>query len=159
MPVTRTRYQALLIAFILPLISFLPGCASVIHGTTQAVQIQSVPSGAEIHINGAYRGTTPKLVELPRGASYQLLLEHTGYQPWDLDLERRFSAWALGNVVTGILPGAALDAIDGAAFRVYPPGVTATLIPVRQPPPRNWAEQRLTPTESTSAPAEHREQQ
>lgn len=109
----------------------LQGCASLVHGTDQQVLIHSVPSGADIHLNGNYRGTTPQTLTLQRGAEYTLLLEHPGYQPWDLDLERRLSGWTFGNLVTGML-GAGVDAVDGAAFRVYPPGVTATLIPVRE---------------------------
>lgn len=148
----ESLWKLLLAGLLLTPVALQSGCASIVQGTTQMVQVRSIPAGADIHINGAYQGTTPKLVQLQRGTSYHLLLEYPGYQPWDLELERRFNPWILGNVVTGVLPGTAVDALDGAAFRVYPPGVTATLIPTREPPPRNAPEQPAQATPNPPSP-------
>ncbi len=47
-----------------------------LHGT---VAVESVPSGAEIHIDGTYMGTTPKTMEQLRAGRHEILLKKEGY--------------------------------------------------------------------------------
>ena len=61
----------------------LAGCETVESalrsGIPQSVTIDSSPTGAEVYIDGAYYGTTPLTVELPRKATHEVALEKNGY--------------------------------------------------------------------------------
>jgi hypothetical protein len=51
-------------------------------GTTGPITIRSVPAGANIYLDNAYRGITPlTLVEIPQG-SHAVILKLNGYQDW-----------------------------------------------------------------------------
>ena len=47
------------------------GCASIFTGTTQSVQVNSVPSGANVSVGGIDRGQTPLPMVLKKGSSGQ----------------------------------------------------------------------------------------
>jgi len=55
----------------------LTGCA----GYHDTVEIASMPSGANVFINGELSGQTPMRVSLPQDATYAVRLEHEGYSP------------------------------------------------------------------------------
>lgn len=61
----------------------LSGCKTVQNayysGLPQTVTIDSVPSNADVYVNGEYLGTTPTTTKLPRKITHEVRLEKDGY--------------------------------------------------------------------------------
>jgi hypothetical protein len=106
----------------------LAGCCSIIHGTRQEIGVSSSPTGAKVFVNGSQIGTTPAILDLKRNGSHQIRLELDGYQPYEMILTKSVSGWVWGNIVFGGLIGLAIDAIDGAIYKVSPEQFSAQLL-------------------------------
>lgn len=107
----------------------LTGCATFIHGDSQYVEIDSVPQGATLYIDGNYF-TTPAQVLLKRGHhihEYQILVQKEGYKPAYAKIEQRLTGWLWGDIFWFIIPGILVDTINGAAFNLKPQEITVTL--------------------------------
>ncbi|MGB0371125.1 MAG: PEGA domain-containing protein [Opitutales bacterium] len=48
-------------------------------GLPQSVTIDSVPSNADVYVNGAHLGTTPVTTELPRKVTHEVMVKKDGY--------------------------------------------------------------------------------
>ena len=59
----------------------LGGCASIVSGTTQMVQVHSEPKGASIQLDGIHVGVTPRLLKIRRGSAHTLMIWKDGYEP------------------------------------------------------------------------------
>ena len=106
----------------------LAGCCSIIHGTSQEVGVSSSPTGAKVVVNGSQMATTPATLNLKRNGSHRIRLELDGYQPYEMTLTKSVSGWVWGNIVFGGLIGLAVDAIDGAIYKLAPEQVSAQLL-------------------------------
>jgi hypothetical protein len=106
----------------------LAGCCSIIHGTSQEIGVSSSPTGARVLVNGSQMGTTPATLNLKRNGSHRIRLELDGYQPYEMTLTKSVSGWVWGNIVFGGLIGLAVDAIDGAIYKLSPEQVSAQLL-------------------------------
>lgn len=116
------------IIIFLPLLLF-SGCATIIHGDSQYVNIDSSPQGATVFIEGN-SFITPAKVLLKRGyplKEYQLMLQKAGYKPGYAKIEQRSSGWLWLNILNGIIPGITVDFITGAAFDLVPSEVRVIL--------------------------------
>lgn len=111
-------------------ICLLAGCATIVHGTSEKVQIDSTPSGAEVVIDGTQHAVTPAAVELSRKSEHTLKFYKAGYQDDTETLTSGVSAWVFGNLVSGGLVGAAIDVSDGAARKLSSDSVKADLKPI-----------------------------
>jgi len=105
------------------------GCATIVHGTSEKVQIDSSPGGAEVVIDDAQHVTTPAAVKLSRKADHKLAFHKPGYEDETETLTSNLSGWVFGNLVSGGLVGAAIDMSDGAARKLSSDNVSATLKP------------------------------
>jgi hypothetical protein len=95
------------------------GCASIFTGTTQSVQVNSVPSGANVSVSGLDRGLTPLPVVLKKGSSGQCVtLTLPGYQQKTFQPQTAFNPVAILNL-WGIL-GWGIDAATGALWKYDP---------------------------------------
>ena len=95
------------------------GCASIFTGTTQSVQVNSVPSGASVSVSGLDRGLTPLPVVLKKGSSGECLtLTLPGYQQKTFQPQTAFNPVAILNL-WGIL-GWGIDAATGALWKYDP---------------------------------------
>lgn len=103
------------------------GCATIMHGTSQEISISSVPSGAEVIVNGQTHGLTPVVADLKRKDQHLIQIQLDGYQPFEIRLVRRTSGWVWGNIVLGGLIGLAVDAISGGLYKISPDEVRAEL--------------------------------
>jgi hypothetical protein len=103
------------------------GCATIVSGQHQEVNITSTPTGAEILVDGQSRGITPLIVDLTRKQKHVLQLRLEGYQPYEVVFERKFNGWAIGNVFLGGLVGLGVDLISGATYKLSPVQVNAAL--------------------------------
>jgi len=106
----------------------LNSCASIMHGSSQEVPINSTPSGANVFINGQDIGVTPVTTTLKRKEMHTLVLELDGYQPFEMNLARKTSGWVWGNILFGGIIGLAVDAATGAIHKIEPAIVNANTI-------------------------------
>lgn len=105
----------------------LSGCGSIINGTTQDVGISSVPSAAEVTVDGQIIGKTPVTAQLRRKDNHIVKLELPGYLPYEATFTRSVSGWVWGNIIFGGLIGLAVDAISGGLYKLTPDQLNAEL--------------------------------
>jgi hypothetical protein len=108
---------------------FLSGCATIMHGDSQYIEINSEPQAATAYVDGNYF-TTPATVLLKRGHhihKYQIRVQKEGYKPAYATVELRLSKWLWGDIIWLVVPGVLVDAITGAAFNLYPSQITVRL--------------------------------
>ena len=114
----------------------LSGCATVLHGTSQSVEIVSTPPGATaLILPGNQAVTTPATVRLERLRAYTVRLTFAGHEVETVFLDRVASGAIYGNLVLGGVIGISVDASNGAAFQLVPEKVEVTMRPVRAPDP------------------------
>ncbi len=113
--------------------SALAGCATIVHGTTEKVQIDSNPGGADVQIDDSQHVTTPAAVKLSRGSPHTLVFRKPGYQDDTETLTSSTSGWILGNLIGGGVIGIAVDSVDGAGRKLSSDNVNATLRPAQAP--------------------------
>jgi hypothetical protein len=138
------------------------GCATIAHGRYQRVRVETNPPAAKVFVDGTHRRPkdtslqfeTPGEVVLHRREKQVILrIEKDGYEPVELALKRRGSAWtpiggasflslgvmsglfeggaafglAVGAVYLGVTVG--IDLVTGSAYRLDPAKVSVTLQP------------------------------
>ena len=125
------------------LLAFTTGCASIIHGSSQRVRVESQPSGAKVFVNEEYRGETPLTLSLRRNKKNTAVkVEKEGCESFTKQLQRKFSWWYAGNVVFGGLIGIVVDAVNGAMWYQNCDALSVTLNPLAAStpePPRQLA--------------------
>lgn len=122
--------RLILILFLVLLVS---GCATIIRGKEQYVPINSAPTGAQVHVNGLPKGTTPVTVPISRrGDQYIVSLEQEGYKKWELALNREHRPWALLNIFLGpfMIFGVIPDLINQANVTYTPEELNIKLEPL-----------------------------
>ncbi len=103
----------------------LTGCATIAHGDKQKLTVNSKPSHASLTVDGTTVGKTPAILNLSRKNSHNLSIALAGYKTENVHLENTLSGWVLGNIVFGGVIGIAVDAVDGAMYKLTPSQVTA----------------------------------
>ena len=96
------------------------GCASIIHGTSQDINISSSPDNAEVWIDGARMGATPTKVTLKRKDSHIVTVKKDGFKDATATIETETSAWIIGNIIFGGIIGCGIDFITGGAYDLKP---------------------------------------
>jgi len=108
------------------------GCATIIHGTTQEIDITSAPDQAEVWIDGARMGTTPTKVTLKRNGTFQVTVKKEGYKEATVKISGTTSAWIIGNVIFGGIIGCGIDFISGGAYDLKPERVDINLTKIAE---------------------------
>lgn len=119
----------------LALTLFAQGCATIVSGRTQEIQLRSEPADVLVTAQpGGHTVTTPATLTLPRlGSGYRLRFEKPGYEPQDVRLTTSQNGWLWGNILIGGLIGLAVDYNTGAAYTLTPAEVEARLPPTQAP--------------------------
>ena len=116
------------------------GCATIISGSQQDINIASTPEDVkftieQLAITGPIpfsEGKTPHVASLCRKNSYLLTLSKTGYESAEIPIEYgRMNGWAWVNFITfplGTLIGLMIDSSTGAAVILEPDEVNANLL-------------------------------
>jgi hypothetical protein len=103
-------------------------CATIIHGTTQEISVNSQPSEADVVIKGVKMAKTSALIKLARKDSNIVLrLEKEGYEPVEIAIKRSTDAWIAGNIIFGGIIGLVIDFVNGAAYKLSPEVVQVEL--------------------------------
>lgn len=108
------------------------GCASIIHGSGQTVTFQSTPTGATVEVTDAMgfaygNCETPCSIELKRKREYKVLISKGGYSSAELVIQRKSDGWIWGNLLFGGVIGLIVDFSNGAAYKLSPDELQATL--------------------------------
>lgn len=103
------------------------GCGTIIHGSTQDIDIASNPSSAIVFVNGAKMGETPARLTLRRKDNHTLKITKEGYESVEVYIKGSTSAWIIGNIVFGGIPGCVIDLITGGAYDLAPERVDVSL--------------------------------
>ena len=128
--------RSLFIAFIL----LFAGCASIVHGTKQDINILSQPGNAKVVIYDkdgikVHEATTPTTAKLKRGDSffkgskYRIEISQAGYETRTVYVTYELSGWYLaGNFCFGGLLGwLIIDPASGAMWKLDPDTVNVDL--------------------------------
>jgi len=92
------------------------GCSSLVHGTTQELQINTVPPGARATI-GTQSCVTPCKLTVKRD-EHNLQVEKGNYKKTiDMEKDFNFGATICGNILW-IVPGAVVDLATGGAWEI-----------------------------------------
>lgn len=117
--------------YILILLCVLSGCATVFTGSKQTVIITSVPSEADVQVDGIDRGVTPLSLKLKKGFDGQTVtLKKEGYEPRIFVPEVIFNPISIINL--GNLLGWAIDAASGAIMQYDPKNYEIKLVPLKE---------------------------
>jgi hypothetical protein len=114
--------------------SWTMGCATIVQGPHQSVEISSDPPGARALVLPAnIELITPGEVNLERKLAHTVLFELDGYRPATGYLDRTSSHTTLGNVILGGFVGMAIDRSSGAIYRLIPDPLHVVLDPEVDP--------------------------
>ena len=118
--------------WIVLLVFFISGCASIIDGKRQAMTFNSVPEGAHVVVNGITSGTTPANIVIDRSffSDTVVVLKKNGYSDVEIKLAKSTNWWFLGNILFPGLYGTTTDAISGAIVQYQPDQYHVTLTPL-----------------------------
>ena len=125
-------FRLLIVVFSLYSISLFSGCATVVHGTTQAVDISSTPTGADVYDGGVLKCQTPCTTKLKRKKDHIIVLKKNNYQDATTTIMHTLSGAVAGNIIAGGLIGWGVDAIDGAQYKLVPETVNLTLTEISE---------------------------
>ncbi len=113
----------------------LGGCATVTRGTTDQVQMRSVPVGATATASTGQTCTTPCTITVGRKDEFSVHFEKPGFTSQDIQVKTQASgagqAALAGNLVVGGIVGLATDASTGATLDHVPNPVSVELRPAR----------------------------
>lgn len=126
----------------LPLLS-LSGCTSIFSSSTQLIELQTNPEGADIIITNrkgevVYHGKTPFKKELNKaqgffkGEDYSIHIEKGGFRAVDLVVTSHNNAWyVFGNTLNGFLPGwLIVDPKTKDMYRLDPEKILIEMVPL-----------------------------
>lgn len=102
-------------------------CATIVSGSKQTIKIDSTPSSAVVLVDGKEIGKTPLTTKLTRKENHKVRIQLEGYQPYEVELTKKFNEWYIGNVVFGGLIGLVVDPITGAIYRLTPKEINTEL--------------------------------
>lgn len=115
-------------------------CATIAHGTTEPIRVESDPPGAVVSVSCVHNsitnaGTTPITIDVERKSkSCAIEIAKEGYVPANVPLQRTFSGVYVGNLLVGGVVGLVADAADGAMYKQGPSVVRVSLVAVGRPP-------------------------
>ena len=94
----------------------LTSCSTILTGSKQTVQINTIPSGVKVQVNGIDRGTTPTAIKLKKGNEGQVLtLKADGFETKIIQPETVFNGISILNLFNILFWG--VDAATGALWK------------------------------------------
>lgn len=106
------------------------GCATIISGSTQNIEVNSTPSGAVVTADpGGLKVTTPgKLILKREKGPYKVTFTLDGYEPYSVMLTTGSNGWVWGNLLLGGIVGLIVDSYTGASTKLGPEELKANLV-------------------------------
>lgn len=110
-------------------LALLGGCASIVHGTSDQITINSLQKGTVIYVDGAPRGQDVAQADVKRGETHAIRAEKIGCQTTTVDTTRKFDpASLLGILIDLGIISIPVDFIVGGAMQTYPRTYTVSPI-------------------------------
>lgn len=131
----------------------LPGCATIMEGSSQSVSIETTPTGALCNVDrqGSHLGTvadTPGSLRLDKSKNdITITCTKDGYQKTSITESPKFVGTTFGNIIAGGVIGVAVDAASGANYE-YPGNVHLDLATME---PSTTGATTIAPTATTSS--------
>jgi hypothetical protein len=111
-------------------------CASIIHGTSDTITINSLEPGTVISVDGTRRGVDVVSVDVKRGKKHVIRAEKKGFTPTEIQTQASFDGTTLlGIFIDFGIVSIPIDLISGAAWKLQPVTYTVTPIAREQPEP------------------------
>lgn len=107
------------------------GCSTVMHSTTQSLELKTNPPNAKITIDGKKFGTSPQVVNIDRGTNHIIKFELDGYETYETQATRKVSNWFWLNALNGFLPGMVIDMFTGSMYNILPENIDVELTPAK----------------------------
>jgi len=107
------------------------GCSTVMHSTTQSIELRTNPPNAKITIDGKKFGTSPQIVNIDRGTNHIIKFELDGYETYETQATRKVSNWFWLNALNGFLPGMVIDMFTGSMYNILPENIDVELTPAK----------------------------
>ena len=125
---------------LIPMLVGLGGCATIFKGTSQEIFVNSDPARAQIIVKtmkgeDAFRGATPATMDLDRSDEYIVTIRLAGYRDNTVLIHQDIEGWWFGNLLCGGIIGGAIDALDGAMWKLNPRAIQVTLERMREEAP------------------------
>ena len=98
----------------------LPGCATIINGTSQKIQVTSEPPAAAVKVDGNSMCATPERLRLERRRDHVLVFSKEGYEDQTVKLMHVISEVVAGNTLLGGPLGWAFDMFAGTQYKLVP---------------------------------------
>ena len=96
------------------------GCATIINGTSQKVQVSSEPAGADVVVDGKDSYATPVRLRLERRRDHELVFIKAGYETQGLKMAHVLSEAVCGNMFLGGPLGWVFDIFAGTQYKLIP---------------------------------------
>lgn len=102
------------------------GCATIVHGTSTTIRINSIPQGAAALVGGQ-TVITPSTLTLKNNQTYNIVFKKDGYEDTYYTIDKQMSGWVWGNIALGGIIGLLIDNMTGGAYKLVPTDVNVTL--------------------------------
>ncbi|MDP2929765.1 MAG: hypothetical protein Q8O01_06890 [Candidatus Omnitrophota bacterium] len=106
---------------------FLCGCATIINGTSQKIQVTSEPTCAMVQVDSGDTYTTPIRLRLERKRGHLLVFTKDGYETQTVKLMHVISEVVIGNTLLGGPIGWVFDIFAGTQYKLVPNPVCVEL--------------------------------
>jgi hypothetical protein len=127
------RMRTILITLIMLSVPICSGCATLLRGSTQKLNFQTVPSGAQLIVDGK-QYTTPAEVKLARKNAHHVVVSKDGYRTMKFTVDPMWDGISLvGNIIMpGGSVGLVIDDVNGAD-KTFFKLAKINLVPATQP--------------------------
>ena len=99
---------------------FSGGCATILKGSTQSINVDSNVAGAAVYVNGQMVGRTPFTGKINRSKEIRLRVEKEGYTSRTLSLDTTLEPVIFLNLFSNGAFGSTTDLATASAWKVSP---------------------------------------
>ncbi|WP_081653722.1 PEGA domain-containing protein [Bacteriovorax sp. BSW11_IV] len=110
--------------------SLFTGCATMIGGSKDKIELTSYPLDAQVYLGDTYIGQTPLQYNFERNSNESVTVKKEGYKPVDFKLEKEFNTLATLNLINVFFWSA--DAMMGNLRKYSQEKIHVTLTKIKQ---------------------------